>query len=135
AARDTRRLRLLREVPAEVDLGPHDPVVAVEGQHLGVAPTTPVGTAELVGDDHLVASPNQADEVERLALCRAGPAALEPAVAVQLRVGRTGEAEVLAQPLFEERAIARGIGEIALAGNAKTIVRRHSRMTAASPRG
>src|SRR5918992_2964511 len=107
----------LLQVPAEVDLGAHDPVLVVECEHLGVPSPAAAGGVALVGDDHLVARLDQADEVEALAPPRPGPAALEVAVAVELGVGRGGEQEVVAQALLEEAPVSGGEGGVGVAGD------------------
>jgi hypothetical protein len=109
--RDERR-RLL-EVPAEVDLGADDLVLVVEGKDLGVPCPAAAGDVAFVGDDDLVARLDQPDEIEVLAPAGPGPATLEVAVTVELRVRRCGEEEVIAQALLEEAPVAgrkRGIG-------------------------
>jgi hypothetical protein len=90
-----------RQIPAEVDLEPRDPI-AVEAEDLGVASSAAVGAPELVRDDHLVARLDHPHELVLGALSGPGPAALEVAVAIELRVGRAGEAEALAQMLLEK---------------------------------
>ena len=109
--RDERR-RLL-EVPAEVDLGADDLVLVVEGKDLGVPCPAAAGDVAFVGDDDLVARLDQPDEIEVLAPAGPGPATLEVAVTVELRVRRCGEEEVIVQALLEEAPVAgckRGIG-------------------------
>jgi hypothetical protein len=96
----------LLEVPAEVDLGTDDLVLVVEGENLGVSSPTAPGDVAFVGDDHLVARLDQPDELEMLAPASPGPATLEEAVTVELRVRWRGEDEVIAQALLEEAPVA-----------------------------
>ena len=103
----------LLEVPAEVDLGTGDPVLVVEAKNLSVSSPPAPGDVAFVGDHHLVARLDQPDELEVLAAAGPGPATLEVAVAVELRVRWGGKDEVIAQALFEEAPVAgckRGIG-------------------------
>jgi len=101
-----REQQRLLEVPAEVDLGTGDLVLVVEGKDLGVPSPAAAGDVAFVGDHHLVARLDQSDEIEVLAPPRPGPAPLEVAVTVELRVGRGGEEEVIAQALLEEAPVA-----------------------------
>lgn len=103
--RDDRERPL--QVPAEIDLRAGDLVFVVEGQDLGVPSSAAAGDVGLVGDDHLIARLDQPDELEVLTPPRRGPAPLEVAVTVELRVRRGGEEEVVAQSLFEEASVAR----------------------------
>ena len=80
-----RQQRLL-EVPAEVDLGTDDLVLAVEGEYLGVPSPPAGGDTAFIGDDHLVTGLDQPDKLEVLAAAGPGPATLEVAVTVELRV-------------------------------------------------
>ena len=99
------RARRLLEVPAEVDLDPGDLVLVVKGQNLRVPSPPTTGGAGLIGDDYLVARLNQPDELEVLAAAGAGPATLEVAVTVELRVRRRREEKVIAQALLEEAPV------------------------------
>src|SRR5439155_16978655 len=98
----TPRSRLL---PAEVDLGLAD-LLALEGEHLGIAKAAPVGPRAFVRDDHLLARLEQARELVVLDAGGVGPAALEVARAVDAHVGGAEEREVVAQELIEHAAIA-----------------------------
>src|SRR4051794_37971707 len=68
----------LLQIPAEVDLLLAD-LVAGEGQDLGIPEARAVGARGLVGHDDLVAGLDQADDLERLDLPGARPAAIEEA--------------------------------------------------------
>jgi len=96
----------LLHVPAEVDLGTDDLVLVVEREDLGIPPSAAAGGVAFVGDDHFIARLDQPDETEFLVTPCAGPAPLEVAVAVQLRVGRSGELEVIAEALLEEAPVS-----------------------------
>src|SRR5215216_1257824 len=111
ASREERRWLL--EVPAEVDLGPGDLVLVVEGEDLRIPASAAGGGVGFVRDDHRVAGLDQPDDLEVLASASAGPATLEVAVTVEPRVRRGGEEEVVAQALLEKAPVAgckRGIG-------------------------
>src|SRR4051812_6525055 len=82
-----REVASLLQVPAEVDLHAYDPVLVVKRDDLGVPPPPASGGGGLVGDDHLVARLDQPDKIEALSTPRPGPAPLEVAIAVELRVG------------------------------------------------
>src|SRR5215207_10481053 len=110
-----RKLAVQLEIPAEVDLDPPD-LVAVEGEHLGVAAPAPVRALQLVGDDDLVAGLDQADDVDPLPLPRAGPAALEEAPPIEVRIGRAREGQVFCEVLLEELAVSGGEGGVELSG-------------------
>src|SRR3954453_14303571 len=76
----------LLQVPAEVDLHAYDPVLVVERDDLGVPSPRASGGGGLVGDDHLVARLDEPDKIETVSTPRPGPAPLEVAIAVELRV-------------------------------------------------
>ena len=80
-----RQQRLL-EVPAEVDLGTDDLVLVVEGEYLGVPSPPARGDIAFIGDDYLVTGLDHPDKLELLAAAGPGPATLEVAVTVELRV-------------------------------------------------
>jgi hypothetical protein len=107
----------LFEVPAEVDLGAGDLVLVVKGNDLGVPSPAAAGDVALIGDDYLVARLDQPDDIEVLAPPRPGPATLKVAVTIELRVGRGGEEEVIAQAVLEEAAVAGCKCDIGVANN------------------
>src|SRR5205807_6743640 len=115
-----------RQLPAEVDLGPAD-LLALEGEHLGVAKAAPIGPRALVRDDYLIACLEQAREPVLLDASGVGPAALEVARAVDVHVGGGEEFEVLAQELIEYAAIAGLVGSIGLASKGEAVPGRHVR--------
>jgi hypothetical protein len=116
--------RLVRDVPAEVDLGGYD-AAAADGQHLGVAETLAVAGLGHVGDENLVPHCDDTDALEAGDLFAVGPAAREIGGAVELVVERAGEVEVFGDQLFQRRPVLFDVGLVTRAGDSFWIIVRH----------